>query len=365
MADGERSAPRGPLDGVRILEFVGLGPAPFAGMLLSDMGAEVLRIDRPGARPMLPDPVTGRGRPTVEADLKNADDVEAVRKLAARADALIEGFRPGVMERLGLGPDALLATSPRLVYARMTGWGQDGPMAPYAGHDINYIALTGALAAIGAADKPMPPLNIIGDFGGGALYLVSGLLAALISARATGRGQVVDAAMVDGAASLMSMFVEMKSAGLWQDRREANMLDGGAPYYGVYACADGLHVAVGAIEPQFHAELLRGLGFTAAEFSDRNDPAAWPLLREKMAERIASRPRAAWLAMLEHGDACFAPVVPLGEAPDNPHLKARGTFVEMDGLVQPAPAPRFSATPSRVDPGRRRTIGLAEAIERW
>lgn len=361
-ADGMRS---GPLAGLRILEFVGLGPAPFAAMLLSDMGADVLRVDRPDARPMLPNPVTGRGRPTVAADLKMPEDVEAVRALADRADALIEGFRPGVMERLGLGPDLLIARNPRLVYGRMTGWGQEGPLAARAGHDIDYIAITGALAAIGPAERPMPPLNLVGDYGGGAMYLVAGVLAGIISAQRAGKGQVVDAAMVDGTVSLMSIFIDMQSSGLWQDRREANLLDGGAPYYGTYECADGLFVAVGALEPQFHAELIAGLGFAPEEFARRDDPRQWPRLRGKMAERIKSRPRAEWLALLEHTDACFAPVVPLSEAPQHPHLAARGSFVEVDGMAQPAPAPRFSGTPSRVEPERRRTISLAEAAALW
>lgn len=359
------AAPRGPLAGIRILEFVGLGPAPFAAMLLSDMGADVLRVDRPGARPMLPDPVTGRGRPTVAADLKKPEELEAVRRLADRADALVEGFRPGVMERLGLGPEPLLSRNPRLVYGRMTGWGQEGPLAERAGHDINYIAVTGALAAIGPAGKPMPPLNLVGDYGGGAMFLVAGVLAALLSAQRTGRGQVVDAAMVDGTVSLMSLFLDMRAFGLWKDRRESNLLDGGAPYYGTYECADGLHVAVGALEPQFHAALIAGLGFSPEEFAGRDDPKAWPQLRARMAERIRSRPRAEWLALLEHTDACFAPVVPLGEAPEHPHLKARGTFTEIDGIRQPAPAPRFSATPGRIEPERRRAVGIEEALAMW
>jgi alpha-methylacyl-CoA racemase len=355
----------GALAGVRVVEFVGLGPAPFAGMLLADMGADVIRVDRPNAVQVVPDRITGRSRPTVIADLKNPADLEAVRGLVDGADALIEGFRPGVMERLGLGPDLLLARNPRLVYGRMTGWGQEGPLAPYAGHDINYIAISGALAAIGPAERATPPLNLVGDYGGGALYLALGLLAGIISARGTGKGQVVDAAMVDGAASLMSLFFEMRAAGLWSDRREANMLDGGAPYYGTYRCADGLEVAVGAIEPQFHAELLKHLGLDAADFARRMDPKAFAALREKLAARIATRTRAEWLALLEHTDSCFSPVVGLGEAHRHPHLAGRGTFVEHDGLVQPAPAPRFSGTPSRVFAERRQTLTLEEAAARW
>jgi alpha-methylacyl-CoA racemase len=355
----------GALAGVRIIEFVGLGPAPFAAMLLADMGADIVRIDRPNAVQVVPDRVTGRSRPTLTADLKDASDVARVRQLASGADAVIEGFRPGVMERLGLGPDVLCEDNPRLVYGRMTGWGQTGPMSPYAGHDVNYIALTGALAAIGPAERSVPPLNLVGDYGGGALYLALGLLAGIISARTTGKGQVIDAAMVDGAASLMSLFVEMRAAGMWSDRREANMLDGGASYYGTYRCADGLEVAVGAIEPQFHAELLRHLGLSPAEFAGRMDPAEFGALRGRLAERIATRTRAEWLALLEHSDACFTPVLSLGEAPQHPHMAARATFVEHDGLMQPAPAPRFSGTPSRIFPERAGTLGFDEALARW
>lgn len=359
------NSPEGALAGLRIVEFVGLGPAPFAAMLLADMGADIIRIDRPNARPVVPDRVTGRSRPTTIADLKNPADVEKVKALVAGADALIEGFRPGVMERLGLGPEPLLALNPRLVYGRMTGWGQDGPLAARAGHDINYIAISGALNAIGTAERAVPPLNLVGDYGGGALYLALGLLAGIISAKGTGRGQVVDAAMVDGAASLMSLFVEMTAAGLWSDRREANMLDGGASYYGVYRCADGLEVAVGAIEPQFHAELLRHLGLDETDFTRRMEPGAYGPLREKLAARIATRPRAEWLALLEHTDACFSPVVPLSEAASHPHLAARKTFVEDEGLLQPGPAPRFSATPSRIFSERRVTLTLEAAAARW
>jgi alpha-methylacyl-CoA racemase len=359
------SKAEGALAGVRIIEFVGLGPAPFAAMLLADMGADIVRIDRPNAVQVVPDRVTGRSRPTIVADLKNPAEIERVRQLANGADAVIEGFRPGVMERLGLGPDVLLQDNPRLVYGRMTGWGQHGPMSAHAGHDINYIALTGALAAIGPAERSMPPLNLVGDYGGGALYLALGLLAGIISTRTTGKGQVVDAAMVDGAASLMSLFVEMRAAGMWSDRREANMLDGGASYYGTYRCADGLEVAVGAIEPQFHAQMLGLLGLPEAEFSGRMNPAEFAALRARLAERIATRTRAEWLAILEHTDACFTPVLSLGEAPSHPHMAARETFVEHDGLTQPAPAPRFSGTPSRIFPERAGRIGMDDALRRW
>lgn len=355
----------GVLEGVRIVEFAGIGPAPFAAMLLADMGAEVVRVDRPGAKLMIPNHITGRGRPTVEADLKNPDDVERVRALIDSADGLMEGFRPGVMERLGLGPDILLERNPRLVYARMTGWGQDGPMAQFAGHDINYISITGALAAVGPSERPVPPLNLVGDYGGGALYLVNGLLAGLHSAGRTGKGQVVDCAMCDGAVSLMAPLLEMAAADRWLPEREANMLDGGAPYYRVYRCADGLDVAVGAIEPQFFAELCRGLGIDAAEMADRHDEAQWPALRDKLAAVIASKPRAEWLERLELGDACFSAVVTYEEAAENPHLKARASMVEVDGLVQPAPAPRFLGTPSAIRSERRETITMDQAIDRW
>lgn len=356
---------KGALAGIRIVEFAGLGPVPFAAMMLADMGADIIRIDRPGAVPPIPDPITGRGRPRVDADLKNPDDLAAVQDLVAGADALLEGFRPGVMERLGLGPDAMLARNPRLVYARMTGWGQDGPYAPYAGHDINYIAITGALAAIGPADRAVPPLSIVGDYGGGALYLVAGVLAALLSAKATGQGQVVDCAMCDGALSLTSFFHEMAAAGQWRERREANMLDGGAPYYGVFRCADGLDVAVGAIEPQFHALLCAGLGIEEGEMAARDDPERWADLRAKIAAVIASQPRAHWLAHLEYSDACFTPVGTFSEAARHPHIAARGGMVEIDGVPQPAPAPRFSATPSCIRSEARRALTLEAAKAAW
>jgi alpha-methylacyl-CoA racemase len=356
---------KGALCGIRIVEFAGLGPVPFAAMMLADMGADIVRVDRPGAVPVVPDPITGRGRPRVDADLKNPGDLAAVQDLIAGADALLEGFRPGVMERLGLGPEPMIARNPRLVYGRMTGWGQDGPYASLAGHDINYIAITGALAAIGTKDQAVPPLNIVGDYGGGALYLVAGVLAALLSAKATGQGQVVDAAMCDGALSLTSFFHEMAADGQWQDVRASNMLDGGAPYYGVFRCADGLDVAVGAIEPQFHALLCQGLGIDEAEMAGRVDPAQWPALREKMAAVIASQPRAHWVERLERSDACFTAVHTLSEAAAHPHIEARGSMVEVDGLAQPAPAPRFSGTPSRIRSEERRLLGLAEAVARW
>ncbi|MGR4863859.1 CaiB/BaiF CoA transferase family protein [Caulobacter sp. LARHSG274] len=339
---------QGPLSGLKVLEFAGLGPAPFCGMLLSDLGAEVVRIDRKGGDDGASDLVTGRGRRSVALDLKSPAAVEACLKLMEGADGLIEGFRPGVMERLGLGPDLALARNPRLVYGRMTGWGQTGPYAQAAGHDINYIAITGALAAIGTADKPTPPLNLVGDFGGGALYLAFGLLAGVIHARATGQGQVIDCAMSDGAASLMAMFYGFKAAGLWGEGRAANLLDGGAHFYDTYRCADGRWISIGAIEPRFYQLLLEKTGITDPQFQRQMDPVAWPQLRDKLAARFALKTRDDWCALLGGTDVCFAPVLDMDEAPAHPHNLARGTFVKAAGLTQPAPAPRFSATPGAI-----------------
>ena len=338
---------QGPLAGLKVVEFAGIGPAPFCGMLLSDLGADVVRIDRKGqARPSTD--ATSRGRRSVAFDLKLPASVEACLSLMDQADAVIEGFRPGVMERLGLGPDVALARNPRLVYGRMTGWGQTGPLAQAAGHDINFIALVGALNAIGVADKPVAPLNLVGDFGGGALYLAFGLLAGILSARATGQGQVVDCAMVDGAASLMAMFYEWAHNGRWTDDRRANLLDGGAHFYDTYQCKDGRWVAVGAIEPQFYAELLKRLGLDDPEFALQFDQTRWDSLRGKLAARFAEKTRDEWCAILEGTEACFAPVLAMSEAPDHPHLKARGSLVEYEGAIQPAPAPRFSLTPGAI-----------------
>jgi alpha-methylacyl-CoA racemase len=345
----QEGAPRGPLAGLRVVEFAGLGPAPFAAMLLSDLGADIVRIDRPGRGASQPCDVTNRGRRSVELDLKSAADLRCALDLVAAADVLIEGFRPGVMERLGLGPGVALARNPRLVYGRMTGWGQDGPLSHAAGHDINYIAITGALAAIGPGDgRPVPPLNLVGDYGGGAMYLAVGILAAVLSCRATGRGQVVDCAMCDGTTHLLSLFHGLRAAGQWSDAREANLLDGGAHYYGTYACADGRYIAVGALEPQFYAELCRRAGLDEAVFAEQGDPTCWPELRARAAEVFRQRTRAQWCELLEGTDACFAPVLTLSEAPEHPHLRARGTHVEIAGVVQAAPAPRFSATPAPI-----------------
>jgi alpha-methylacyl-CoA racemase len=343
--------PSGPLAGIRVVELSGLGPGPYAGMLLAELGADVLRIDRPGGGTRLVDPereVLHRSRPCAAVDIRTPAGRDVVLRLVERADVLTEGLRPGVTERLGLGPEVCLERNPRLVYARMTGWGQEGPLAARAGHDINYLGLTGALHAIGPADKPVPPLNIGADFGGGSMFLVVGVLAALLERAGSGRGQVVDAAMVDGASSLVTMVHGMLNAGLWTDRRAANLLDGGAPFYDTYPCADGRHVAVGAIEPQFYAQLLDGLGLTGQLPGGQHERQHWPEQRRRIAEVIASRPRDEWTAIFAGTDACLTPVLGLSEAPRHPHLAARGTFVDGVGGPQPAPAPRFSRTPAAV-----------------
>ena len=337
----------GPLAGFRIVEFSGIGPGPFACMMLADMGAEVITLDRLGARKNQKS-AAGRGRKVVEIDLKNKAALGEVLDLLEHADALIEGFRPGVMERLGLGPDALLARNPRLVYGRMTGWGQDGPLAQAAGHDINYISVTGALAAIGPAEKPVLPLNLVGDFGGGALYLVVGVLAALLEVGKSGKGQVVDAAMCDGAASLMSMFFDLTAAGRWTEGRESNFLDGGAHFYGVYQCACGSFISIGSIEPQFYALLRQLAGLSDDAFDAQMDREAWPSLKQKLTDVFKTKTRDEWCRIMEGTDVCFAPVLTLAEAPLHPHMASRKTFVNRHGVTQPAPAPRFSRTPSTI-----------------
>ncbi len=334
---------KGPLSGVKIVEFAGIGPGPFCGMLLSDLGADVVRIDRKGGGRGSKFDVTARGRRSVALDLKTPEAVEACLTLMEGADAAFEGFRPGVMERLGLGPEVALKRNPKLVFGRMTGWGQFGPLAQAAGHDINYIA-TGALAAIGLDDKPIPPLNLVGDFGGGALYLAFGLLAGIISARATGQGQVVDCAMTDGSASLMSMFYGMLASGAWREGREANLLDGGAHFYGTYQCKDDRWVSLGSIEPQFYALLLEKAGLDDPQFKLQMSRDDWPELKSKLAAVIKTKTRDQWTALMEGTDVCFGPVMGLKEAATHPHNAARETFVTIDGVVQPAPAPRFSAT---------------------
>ena len=364
----DKSAPHsdtratGPLAGYRIVEFAGIGPGPFACMMLADMGAEVVTLDRVGAKKNLKS-VAGRGRKVVELDLKDKASIPQVLDLLANADALIEGFRPGVMERLGLGPDVVLARNPRLVFGRMTGWGQEGPLALAAGHDINYISVTGALAAIGTKERPVPPLNLVGDFGGGALYLVVGVLAALLEARNSGKGQVVDAAMCDGAASLMSMFFDMAAMGRWTDQRETNFLDGGAHFYGVYECACGQFISIGSIEPQFYALLRERAGLSETCFDDQMDRNAWPALKEKLVEVFKTKSRNEWCKIMEGTDICFAPILTMEEAPKHPHMAARETFVTRHGVTQPAPAPRFSRTPSAIRDAEK--TDLAQLTGEW
>lgn len=335
----------GPLQGLRVVEFAGLGPAPFAAMLLADLGADVVRVDRLGSG----DPSTdalGRGKRSIVLDLKQPDDRTTALQLVARSDVLVEGFRPGVMERLGLGPAECHARNPGLVYGRMTGWGQDGPLAARAGHDIDYIAVTGALWAMGRPQQPpVPPLNLVGDFGGGSMFLVVGVLAALLAARETGRGEVVDAAIVDGTAVLTTLFRGLRSRQLWRDERGSNLLDSGAPFYDVYECADGRYLAVGALEPTFYAELVARTGFDG-EPKDQYDAAAWPRHKEQWAALFRTRTREEWSALLAGTDACVAPVLDWAEAPAHGHLRERGTFVDVGGERQPAPAPRFLAHPA-------------------
>ena len=357
---------QGPLSGLKVIEFAGIGPGPFCGMLLSDLGADVVRIDRKDRGRASPTDVTSRGRRSIGMDLKSPDAIEACLKLIESADAVFEGFRPGVMERLGLGPDVALKRNPKLVYGRMTGWGQTGPYAHAAGHDMNYIAITGALEAIGTRDKPVPPLNLVGDFGGGALYLAFGLLAGVIHARATGEGQVIDCAMSDGAASLMAMFYGFKASGMWGGGRRENLLDGGAHFYDTYQCKDGRWVSIGSIEPQFYALLLEKTGITDPAFQQQMNRGEWDNLRAKLAEVIATKTRDEWTEIMGGTDVCFAPVLDMDEAPLHPHNAARKTFIEVSGVVQPAPAPRFSATPGAVQ-GPPPAIGAhnEEALSEW
>lgn len=350
----------GPLHGIKVIEFAALGPCPMAAMILADLGAEVVRIERkpaPGAKPAsdLFDPaidILNRSRRVVTLDLKKPEGLAAARELAAKADILVEGYRPGVMERLGLGPDASLAANPRLVYGRMTGWGQTGPLAHAAGHDINYLSLSGALAAIGEpGGKPVVPLNLVADCGGGAMLLVVGVLAALTEARTSGKGQVVDAAMTDGSALLMTMMYTLKAMGQWTQQRGSNLLDGGAHFYDTYRCADGKHLSIGPIEPQFYALFLQKTGIADPDFDAQWDRARWPELKTRLAAHLATRSRDDWCALMEGTDACVAPVLDMDEAPKHPHNQARGTFIDIDGVMQPAPAPRFSRnTPARPRP---------------
>jgi alpha-methylacyl-CoA racemase len=344
----------GPLEGIKVLEIAGIGPGPFAAMMLADMGAEVIRIDRAararGGDPAVPpvDPMS-RGRRSVALDLKHPDGIETVLRLVEGADALIEGFRPGVMERLGIGPDVCLERNPRLVYGRMTGWGQEGPMAHAAGHDINYIALAGVLHHIGrAGERPLAPLNLVGDFGGGGMLMAFGVVCALVERSRSKRGQVVDAAMVDGASALMQMMYGMRAMGIWRDERGTNLLDSGAHFYDVYETRDGRHVSIGSIEPQFYAELLEKTGLEGEELPEQHDRSQWPKLRERLAAIFRTKTRDEWCAIMEGSDVCFAPVLSMAEAPEHPHNRHRRTFLEEAGAVQAAPAPRFSRTPPEI-----------------
>ena len=346
----------GPLTGYKVIEIAGIGPGPFCAMLLADMGADVIRVDRAqsvrGPAPAEPPKdVSLRNRRSVAIDLKHPDGVATLLDLVEHADAIIEGFRPGVMERLGVGPDECLARNPKLVFGRMTGWGQDGPYAPWAGHDINYISLAGALAHIGrAGEAPVPPLNLVGDFGGGGMFLAFGVVCAVLEAQRSGQGQVVDAAMVDGTATLMSMFWGMSQVGVWDgSQRGVNLLDTGAHFYDAYECSDGTYISLGSIEPQFYAELLRLTGLSDdPQFAKQMDKSQWPALKERLVEIFKSKSRAEWCALMEHTDVCFAPVLTMNEAMQHPHNVARGTFVEYEGRPQPAPAPRFSRTPGEI-----------------
>lgn len=354
----------GPLRGLRVLELGGIGPVPHAGMLLGDLGADVVRIQRCDTSPGDSDAML-RSHQCVTLDLKDPDHRRTALELADEADVVLEGFRPGVAERLGLGPDECTERNPRLVYARMTGWGQDGPFARKAGHDINYIGLTGALHAMGPADRPPPPpLNLVGDFGGGSMFLILGVLSALWERERSGRGQVVDTAMVDGATLLLQAIWGWRSVGQWTDERESNMLDGGAPYYRCYACADGKFVAVGAIEPAFYANLLTGLGLTGEALPDQNDRDTWPQLADRFAAIFATHDRDDWIAAFAGLDACVSPVLSFGEAIRHPHMNSRGVFTEVNGAQQPTAAPRFSRTPCEPT-ARAQVDDVASTLQRW
>ncbi len=342
----------GPLNGVRIIEIAGLGPAPFCGMLLADMGAEVIRVERPGGGMFAGNPdydYLNRGKRCIAVNLKSPEGIDVVLKLAETADGMVEGFRPGVVDKLGVGPDAVRARNPRLVYGHMTGWGQDGPWSKMAGHDINYIAITGALAAIGKKDSaPVPPLALVGDFGGGGLMLAFGMVCALMEAKTSGQGQVVDAAMIDGVSLLMSSFFGAQQAGFWNEERGSNMLDSGTPFYDTYPYADGEYISVGAIEPQFYSQLLEGLGLSDRELPDQNDMSQWPQLKEIFSEVIRLKSRDQWTEIFDGKDACVTPVLKMSEVAAHPQIKARGTMVDIDGIMHPGPAPRFSRTMAQI-----------------
>lgn len=346
----------GPLRDVKVIELAGLGPCPMAGMMLADMGAEVIRVERSTVLPANQrKDASFRGKASIALNLKDPAGLDTFLRLVEKADVVMEPYRPGVAERLGIGPQACMARNPRLIYGRVTGWGQDGPLAKVAGHDINYIALTGALHAIGrGGERPVPPLNLVGDMGGGGMLLAFGVACALFETRKSGIGQVIDAAMVDGAAQLMWMFHGLHAAGAWNaERRESNLLDGGAPFYDTYETADGRAIAIGPIEPQFYAELLDRIGADKDRFTGRNEPARWPDLKRELARLFKTRTRESWCEILESTDACFAPVLSLVEAPGHPHNRARGTYLELDGFLQPAPAPRFSRTVPEIRHGQR------------
>lgn len=351
----------GPLAGVTVIEMKGIGPGPYAGMLLADMGAEVIVVERSsqpqGIGPPADKDVHSRGKRSIAIDIKKRDGLNALLKLIEQADVLIECYRPGVAERLGFGPDVCSEKNPKLVYGRLTGWGQDGPLAKTAGHDINYISITGALAAIGPKDKPVPPLNLVGDYAGGSLFLVIGILAALLEARSSGTGQVVDAAITDGSANLMSAFHGWESVGFWSRNRGTNLLDGGAYHYAVYETADGKFVSIGALEPQFYDLLVERAGLDREVFGEQVSPARWPELKQKLAAVFKERSRQEWCELLEGGDACFAPVLDLAEAPAHAHNCARKTYMSVGGVEQPAPAPRFSRTTAEL-PGEPHAEGV-------
>ncbi|MDH4039430.1 MAG: CoA transferase [Gammaproteobacteria bacterium] len=357
----------GPLNGYTVIELAGIGPAPMGGMMLADMGAEVIRIDRAsGASHLVMKDVSARGKKSVVLNLKDPAGVDTLLRMVENADVLIDPFRPGVCEKLGIGPDACLARNPKLVFARMTGWGQEGPLAQAAGHDINYISITGALYAMGRkGQKPVPPLNLVGDMGGGGMLLVTGVLAALLETTNSGKGQVIDVAMVDGAAQLMWMFHGFQALGLWDaSQRESNMLDGGAHYYDTYECADGQYISIGSIEPQFYALLKQHAGLSEEDFGDQNNAARWPAMKEQLAAVFRLKTQAQWCAIMEGTDVCFAPVLSFVDAPAHPANVARQTYIEVDGVTQPAPAPRFSRTPSNVlhgghQPGQDTDLVLA------
>jgi alpha-methylacyl-CoA racemase len=361
----------GPLQGIRIVEIAGIGPGPFCAMMLADMGADVIRVDRAdrvrGGASGPSYELLNRGRRSVGVDLKKPEGVDLVLRLVEQADGLLEGFRPGVMEKLGLGPDACLARNPRLVYGRMTGWGQEGPMAQAAGHDINYIALAGALEPIGRpGEAPVPPLNLVGDFGGGGLLLAYGMVCALLERQRSGKGQVVDAAMVDGAAILMTMFHGFRQVGFWEEKRASNLLDTGAWFYDAYECKDGKYVSIGSLEPQFFAQLLSLTGLDEEELPPQHDKSKWPAMKERMRALFKTKTRDEWCEIMEGTDVCFAPVLSMSEAPEHPHNRLRKTFVSVEGIVQPAPAPRFSRSEPAIQcPPAHAGQHTAEALADW